>query len=244
VTASVRRVVVLCIVVVRVVALEPGARDLTVPGSMELFLQGPAGRLEAALWMPAKHSAPRAAAVMCHPHPLFGGTMRTNALFRAARGLQQAGLAVLRFNFRGVEKSEGVHHGQGGEVDDLGAALDWMGERFPGLELWAGGFSFGARTSAERATRDARIARVVLVAMPVLRFDCWFLRELRVPGLLLMAGRDEFGNLTQLRERYPELDPRIELDEIPDVGHFFEGMTHEVTARVHHWAERQLEHRS
>ncbi|MBI5363457.1 MAG: alpha/beta hydrolase, partial [Planctomycetes bacterium] len=192
----------------------------------------------------APDAAPRAAAVMCHPHPLFGGTMRTNALFRAARGLQHAGIAVLRFNFRGVERSEGVHHGQGGEVDDLGAALDWMGERFPGLELWAGGFSFGARTSAERATKDPRIAKVVLVAVPVLRFDCGFLRELHRPGLVLMAGNDEFGNLAQLRERYPELDPRIELDEIPNVGHFFEGQTQAVAARVQHWAERQLETRA
>ena len=207
---------------------------------MELFLNGPAGRLEAQLWMPADKAAPRAIAVMCHPHPLFGGTMKTNALFRAARGLQQAGLAVLRFNFRGVERSEGVHHGNGGEVDDLGAAIDWMLAEFPELELWAGGFSFGARTSAERATRDPRIARVVLVAMPVLRFDCWFLRELKQPGIVLMAGNDEFGNLAQLRERYPDVGERLELDEIPGVGHFFEGQTLEVTARVQRWAERQL----
>ena len=81
---------------------------------MALFIQGPAGRLEAKLWSPPSGEAPRAAAVVCHPHPLYGGTMDNNVVFRVARGLQHAGLAVLRFNFRGAGASEGVHDGQGG----------------------------------------------------------------------------------------------------------------------------------
>lgn len=210
---------------------------------MELFIPGPAGRLEAVLWLPADKSAPRAAAVMCHPHPLFAGTMNNNVVFRAARGLQNAGLAVLRFNFRGVLKSEGVHDGHGGEGDDLGVALDWMSERFPGLELWAGGFSFGARTAAERATRDARITKVVFVAMPVRKFDCAFLREVRQPGYVLMAGNDEYGTLAELKQQFPDAPRTLELDEVPGVGHFFENHTQEVTARIQRWAERQLEPR-
>jgi len=211
---------------------------------MELFIPGPAGRLEAVLWPAPDKQAPRAAAVMCHPHPLFGGTLKNNVVFRAARGLNQAGLAVLRFNFRGVERSEGVHDGQGGEVEDLGAALDWLAAQHPGLPLWAGGFSFGARTAAERATRDARIQRVVLVALPVRKFDCSFLREVTQPGYVLMAGEDEYGTLPELRERFPEAARTLELDEVPGVGHFFEGQTQEVTRRVQHWAERQLEPRT
>lgn len=208
---------------------------------MELFIHGPAGKLEATLWEPADKRAPRAAAVVCHPHPLYGGTMNNNVVFRAARGLQSAGLAVLRFNFRGVQRSEGVHHGEGGEVDDLGAALDWMAARYPGLELWAGGFSFGARTSAQRAGTDARIRRVVLVALPVRKFDCAFLRAVRQPAFVLMAANDEFGTLSELRAQFPDLPSTVELDEVPNVGHFFEGATQEVSERVRAWAVQQLE---
>ncbi len=208
---------------------------------MELFIPGPAGRLEAVLWEPSDRLAPRAAAVFCHPHPLFGGTLNNNVVFRAARGLQNAGLAVLRFNFRGVQRSEGEHHGRGGEADDLGAALGWMSARHPQLELWAGGFSFGARTAAQRAVDDARIRKVVLVALPVRKFDCGFLRSVTQPGLILMAGNDEYGTLPELRAQFPGLSPALELDEVPDVGHFFEGATQVVTERVRAWSVRHLE---
>ena len=89
---------------------------------MKLFIPGPVGQLEAILWQPLKEAPPRAAAVMCHPHPLAGGTMDNNVVFRTARGMQKAGLAVLRFNFRGVGGSEGVHDGNGAEESDAAAA--------------------------------------------------------------------------------------------------------------------------
>lgn len=208
---------------------------------MELFIHGPAGKLEAVLWEPLEKRPPRAAAVVCHPHPLYGGTLNNNVVFRAARGLQQAGLAVLRFNFRGVQRSEGEHHGQGGEAEDLGAALDWLAARHPDLELWAGGFSFGARTAAQRAGTDARIRRVVLVALPVRKFDCAFLRAVRQPGLILMAENDEYGTLDELRAQFPDLPATWELDQVPGVGHFFEGATQAVSERVRAWSVRQLE---
>ena len=104
-------------------------------------VQGPVGGLEAELWLPHDGAAPRALAIMCHPHPLHGGTMQNTVVFRAARGMQNAGAAVLRFNFRGVGASEGVHDGEGGEEDDARAAIDWMVERFGDglreqLEAW------------------------------------------------------------------------------------------------------------
>src|SRR5262245_13610982 len=116
---------------------------------MELFIPGPAGRLEAILWAPKV--APRAAAIVCHPHPLHGGTMHNNVVFRIARALQSCGLAVLRFNFRGAGASAGEHDGQGGEVEDARAALDHLASAHPGIPLWAAGFSFGARMAAALA---------------------------------------------------------------------------------------------
>jgi alpha/beta superfamily hydrolase len=208
---------------------------------MDLLIPGPAGQLQASLWSPPKGVTPRAAAVVCHPHPLYGGTMNTTAVFRTARGLQQAGVRVLRFNFRGVGQSEGQHHGQGGEAEDLGAALDWFEKESPGLPLWAGGFSFGARTAAYRATVDPRIQRVVLVALPVAAFDCSFLRKVAQPGLLVMASNDEYGTAAELRRRFPELHDGLEVQEIAGSGHFFEGHTADLQRRVSEYARRVLE---
>jgi alpha/beta superfamily hydrolase len=206
---------------------------------MDLFLKGPAGRIEAVLWEP-EHVAPRAAAVFCHPHPLHGGTMDNKVVFRAARGLQKAGLATLRFNFRGVKRSEGVHDGGGGEADDLGVALDWMSERYPGLRLWAGGFSFGSRVAAQRAVVDERIERLVLVAIPVLAFDVSYLGGVKQPGFVLMAENDEYGTLAELKRLFPEVVARLETHEVPGVGHFFEDQTHTVETLVRDYAERTL----
>lgn len=206
---------------------------------MDLFLSGPAGRLEARLWEP-EHLPPRAAAVFCHPHPLYGGTLDNKVVFRGARGLQKAGLAVLRFNFRGVRRSEGVHDGHGGEVEDLGVALDWMHERWPHSELWAGGFSFGSRIAVQRALVDQRIARLVLVALPVLAFDVSYVERVQQPGFVLMAERDEYGTLAELARRFPRAAAHFETSEVPGVGHFFDDRTHAVEDRVKDYAERAL----
>jgi hypothetical protein len=205
----------------------------------ELYIPGPRGKLEAALWTPRGRAA-RAAAVMCHPHPLFGGTMSSSVVFRASRGLELAGVEVLRFNFRGVGKSEGEHDGHGGEGEDLRAALDWLDTRSKGLELWAGGFSFGARTAAAVAVDDARVARVVLVALPVSAFDCSFVRALHKPGLIAMAERDEYGTRAQLLEQFPDLDRELEVQEVRGTGHFFEGAMQRLQETVRAWAERTL----
>ncbi|MBL8860997.1 MAG: alpha/beta fold hydrolase [Planctomycetes bacterium] len=210
---------------------------------MDVALQGPAGRLQAKLWEPEGGRAPRAVAVVCHPHPLHGGTMDNKVVFRTARGLQHAGLAVLRFDFRGVRRSEGAHDGQGGEARDLGAALDWMEERYPGAELWAGGFSFGSRTAVQRALVDPRIRRLVLVALPVRAFDCSALRDVRVPTLVVMGERDTYGTLPELRHQFPELPPGIETLEIPGAGHFFDDQTQELQETVRAWAARVLDER-
>jgi uncharacterized protein len=196
-------------------------------------IPGPVGALEAELWMPNDDAPPRALAIMCHPHPLHGGTLNNTVVFRSARGMQSAGAAVLRFNFRGVGASYGVHDGQGGEELDARAAIDWMRERFgDALPFWAGGFSFGSRTVARLAPNDARIERLLLVAFPCAAFDCSFIQDVRTPGFILQAGEDEYGNLAALRERHPDLYPGLELAEIAGSDHFFRDYTADLEARV------------
>ena len=205
---------------------------------MHLFVEGPLGRLEARLWTP--EGEPRAACVVAHPHPLHGGTLHNTVVFRVARGLQEAGLAVLRFNFRGVGRSAGEHHGEGGEEEDVRAALDELERRFPGLDLWAAGFSFGARTVAGLVPKDPRVARVLLIALPVAVHDCSQVSAVRIPGLVLQAGLDDFGNLAALERLHPDLYPGLERAEIAGATHFFKGFEDDLQRTVRETAERWL----
>lgn len=230
---------------------------------MQRFLSGPCGKLEAELWLPADlpdaggrrdardpgpatefGSEPRAAAIVCHPHPRFGGTMDNTVVFRTARALRRAGCAILRFNFRGVGESEGVSEGSDVEIEDARAALDYLAREVPGVELWGAGFSFGARTVAALATTEPRIARVCLVAPPSKVVDCSILRDVTIPGLVVTAERDAFGNLADLRERIPDLPASLETTEVPETDHFFRHHTPELEARVHDYALRALETRT
>ncbi len=208
---------------------------------MDVVVHGPAGRLEAKLWEPPGGIAPRAIAVFCHPHPLYGGTLDNKVVFRSARGLQNAGIAVLRFDFRGVRGSEGSHDGKGGEADDLGAALDWMIGRYPGVEVWAGGFSFGSRTAVQRALVDARIRRLILVALPVLAFDMSYFGKITVPALIVMGQKDTYGTLPEIRRQFPVLPDSVETVEIANAGHFFDDQTQELQETVRAYAARILD---
>lgn len=207
---------------------------------MDVFVPGPCGPLEAKLWEEPKGASVKVAAVFCHPHPLYGGTLDNKVVFRAGKGLVDAGIPTLRFNFRGVRRSAGTHHGQGGEADDLGACLDWLAERYPHAQLWAGGFSFGSRTAVQRALVDERIRRLVLVALPVRAFDVSYFAEVRQPGIAIMADRDEYGTLAELRRQFPVLPAGFETAEIANSGHFFDETGHELQARVREYAERKL----
>jgi len=208
---------------------------------MRFFIPGPVGRLEALLWMPKDGAAPRAAAVVCHPLPTAGGTMDNNVVFRIARGLQHAGLAVLRFNFRSAGASEGVHDGKGAEEGDVRAALDHLERELPGLDLWAAGFSFGSRTVGSLARSEARIRRVALIAPPAKAYDCRFVREIPQPTLIVHAEHDEFGTSGDFDASVGPLPAHSERIVIPGVEHFFRGATPELEATIKEWAERSLQ---
>ena len=212
---------------------------------MEFSLDGPVGSLEARLELPAGgwEGAPRAVAAVCHPHPLYAGTMRNTVVFRTTRALTHAGIAALRFNFRGVEASEGEHDGQGGEEGDLAAALDWLGAEYPGLPLWAAGFSFGARTAYGLALREERIERLVLVALPVNRFRCPDVEEVRQPTVFVCGSEDEFGTLDDLRRRIPDPPPNFEFHEVEGADHLFRKRSAQLEERVFTWANAALEPR-
>lgn len=189
---------------------------------MEIDFEGPVGRLRGVLELP--EGVARGAAIVCHPHPAHGGSMRNTIVVRTARALRAAGLATLRFNFRGVEGSEGEHDGVQ-EIEDAAAAARCLAARMTGRALWAAGYSFGSRMAAELAGRDAGVERMVLIAFPCALYDARFLAGLRTPGLIVMGESDRFGTATDLRLAIPDWPTSIELVEIPRADHFFRGRT-------------------
>src|SRR6266446_611434 len=134
--------------------------------SRNFFLKGPAGRLEAILWTPSAATRPPLAAVVCHPHPLFGGTMHNKVVYQVAKSLDALGIPVLRFNFRGAGLSEGEHDRGRGEVNDVRAALNWLDSQFH-LPIIFCGFSFGTVTGMRAACGDERVAGIISLGTPV-----------------------------------------------------------------------------
>jgi hypothetical protein len=199
---------------------------------------GPAGRLEAVLMHP--DADPVAAAVVCHAHPLHGGVMHFKPVFRAAKALQSAGLATLRFNFRGVGRSSGAHDHGTGEQEDARAALAELERRFPGLPLVLGGFSFGSTIALRVAARDARVRAVVALGYPLLRAgDTAPLAAVRQPRLFVQGERDEFGPGEELRALVEPLPPPRELVRVPGADHYFTGALEPLHAAVAGWAARR-----
>lgn len=195
-----------------------------------LFLQGPAGQLEAILKEPP--SEVTRAAIVCHPHPLFGGTMHNKVVFRMARAFQDAGFAVLRFNFRGTGKSEGIHDNGQGEQDDLRAALGFIETKYPDSALWLAGFSFGATVMLRAACEDERLRALVAAGTPVSRHDLGQVRPCEKPKLFVQGALDEFGSPEDLRRFVATLEGINQLKVIEGADHFFEGHLPEVFQAV------------
>ena len=201
-----------------------------------LFLEGPAGRLEALLEEP-EGAAPREAALVCHPHPQHGGTMHNKVVYRIARGLRRAGAVALRFNYRGVNRSEGVYDRGEGELEDARAALDYLRVRYPDLPFTLAGFSFGSRIvlrigcAGHGSKTPAR--RIVAAGFPTIYQDRSYLDGCRAPRIFIQSTHDQFGPVDQFQpfvESLPE-PKRLILIEAQD--HFFAGALPELEEQVY-----------
>jgi uncharacterized protein len=203
-------------------------------------LRGPAGRLEALLDLPAMPSMsghtvqPRAAVVFAHPHPQFGGTMHTKAVYQGMKGLTRIGCAVLRFNFRGVGASDGTFDRGEGEKEDFKAALDYMATQYPGVPLWAAGFSFGSWVALEVGAVDPRVSVLIGIAPPVAtsasgqEYDFSNTLESDKPKFLVQGEADEVCPIEGMWQFYGRLKEPKELVVIDAADHLFEGKTAEV----------------
>jgi len=201
-------------------------------------LVGPAGALEALLDGPDRpdgNTGPiEAAVVFAHPHPQFGGTMHTKAVYRGAKGLTRIGCAVLRFNFRGVGRSQGTFDQGDGEKEDFKAALDYLARRYPDAPLWAAGFSFGAWVALEVGAEDQRVSVLIGVAPPVATsisgHNYTFENTLAStkPKFFVQGEADEICPLEGMWAFYGKLQEPKELVVIDAADHLFEGRAQEV----------------
>ena len=189
-------------------------------------IPGPIGPLEALLDEPS--GEPRAACVFSHPHPLYGGTMHTKAVYQSAKALARIGVVVLRFNFRGVGRSKGTHDGGPGEMDDYRAALDFMSGRYVDKPLWAAGFSFGSWVAWNVALDDPRVPLLLGIGLPVNRFDFSPVKESEKAKFLVHGELDELVSLREIRRFYSDLREPKELAVIDGASHLFDGKTSEV----------------
>jgi uncharacterized protein len=212
-----------------------------------LFLDGPAGRLEALLNSGAADAT--YAAVVCHPHPLFGGTLHNKVVFHTMKALNSFGFPVLRFNFRGAGLSEGEHSEGEGEVGDVRTALNWLDAEFH-LPLILAGFSFGSAVGLRAACPDARVRAVIGVGTPVVPvaeateeprvYSYEFLRDCVKPKLFTSGARDQFGPRAELEALVASVPEPKRFVIIEGADHFFAGRLHEMRQAIEQWVREVI----
>lgn len=199
----------------------PGAHGPNAARLLPLVLEGPAGPLEALLQERDEHDHDLTA-VVCHPHPLYGGTMHNKVAHRAASTLHALGAAVLRFNFRGVGHSAGAFDRGEGELEDARVALAYLRARYPNARRWAAGFSFGSWVASRLAASEPDVERLILIAPPVHTQAFAEMRTLAAPKLVVQGTGDEICRPENLERVWPEWAEPKRLVRVAGAGHFFD----------------------
>ena len=202
----------------------------------KLFLEGPAGRLESLLWTTASKN-PILAAVVCHPHPLFSGTMHNKVVYQAAKALHLRGIPVLRFNFRGAGMSEGTHDKGRGEAEDVRTALNFMETEYPAADLILAGFSFGSWVGLRVGCGDARVTDLIGLGIPVDRSNLDYLVECAKPKLFVQGGNDQFGSRENVEKLFASMAEPKNLVFVDGADHFFTGQLEQVAAAINDWLD-------
>jgi alpha/beta superfamily hydrolase len=203
--------------------------------SRTLFLDGPVGRLEAMLWTPTRSQPSPLAAVLCHPHPLFGGTLHNKVIYHAAKSLDSLGVPVLRFNFRGAGLSAGEHDRGIGELGDVQAAVDFLAHEFPGRPLLLGGFSFGSWVGLRVGCSDARVKELIGLGIPVNSSDFSYLENCNKPKLIVHGTQDEHGKWETVESIVARMAGDTRLVFVQDADHFFAGHLDELDRAICDW---------
>jgi len=209
-------------------------------------IPGPAGQLEVILDEPPAaggvneeglverglDAGLRAAVVLAHPHPQYGGTMHTKVVYQAAKAFRRIGCAVLRFNFRGAGMSDGVYDEGRGEMDDYRAAVTFMRSRYQDAPIWAAGMSFGAWIALTVGASDPRLTTLLGIAPPLSRYDFEAVRVSTKPKFFIQGERDELCPLKEMQEFYARAADPKELVVIDAADHLFDGKVLEVADAI------------
>lgn len=195
------------------------------------LITGPAGQLEIALNESANEKHSGAFGIVCHPHPLYGGTMNNKVVTTLAKTFQGLGLNTIRFNFRGIGKSEGHYDNGNGELDDLLAVIDWVQRERAQHEIWLAGFSFGGFIAAKAATQIP-IAKLVTVAPPVEHFSMQTLPPILCPWILVQGEQDDVVPPAEVFAWAEKRNPAPIIIRFPEAGHFFHGQLQELRLRL------------
>jgi len=210
-------------------------------GLGSFFLNGPAGRLEALL----NAGSPSAtyAALVCHPHPLFGGTAHNKVVYRAMKALNDFGFPALRFNFRGAGLSDGQHDKGHGEIEDVRTALDWLANEFH-LPIMFCGFSFGAAIGLRATWNDDRVVGLISLGTPVAvegrAYTYEFLRDCAKPKLFVSGSEDQFSTREALTMLVDSLKEPKKLVFVESADHFFEGQLPLMQTSIRTWVSEQF----
>jgi alpha/beta superfamily hydrolase len=197
-----------------------------------LFVGGPAGKLEALLEEPEDQS-PREAVLVCHPHPQHGGTMHNKVVYRIARGMRRAGFVVLRFNYRGVNLSEGKYDEGAGEIDDARAALEVLRSRYPDLPFSLAGFSFGSRIILKIGCERIGASRLIAAGFPAVQEPSRQLGRCDVPRIFIQSTNDQFGPRAAMEPYFETLEQPKQLVWVEARDHFFAGALDEFEESVY-----------
>ena len=207
----------------------------------EVTISGSAGHLEGLLWVPAASQSIHLAAIVCHPHPLYQGTMHNKVVYQAAKALDSLGIPVLRFNFRGVGASEGSYDRGRGEEDDVRAALDYLEAQFPGVPLLGAGFSFGAWVGLRRGCLDSRVIELIGLGLPIndRKLGFRYLNTCTKPKLLIQGEIDQYADKSRFESFVqtfsPEAAKATRVVFIPAADHFFKGHLDKMADALRDW---------
>ena len=201
---------------------------------MALTIPGPAGNIEALLDTPTAATT-NAVAVICHPHPLHGGTMTNKVVHTLAKAFNDVGAPAVRFNYRGVGASEGTYDEGNGETQDALAVLDWAAQRWPGAQVWLGGFSFGGAVAIRAAVASSRVSRLVTVAPAIRRVSVDANALPQCPWLIVQGDRDELVDPADIQQWSRALPVQPRLTMLSGVEHFFHGRLNDLRTTVVSW---------
>ncbi len=198
------------------------------------------GHLEGILKPEEEGVIPRYAALVCHPHPLYGGTMHNKVVFKAAQALQILGMPALRFNFRGVGHSTGTYDEGRGEMDDVRFALEFLSRRYPGLPVILGGFSFGAYVALRVAVIDDRVQAMIGLGVPARMFEGEHLEGSHKPKLIIQGTKDELAPYALTAQWFEQVPAPKSLVAVQGADHFFQGYLDEIQAIIISFVQDQL----